>query len=368
MKKILVNATANDARGPLSLTKSFLKDLVEHEKQLESENIFITTLVSNKELLKYNSKHIEVIYDVKPKVSFLAKLSYEYRFLPALMKEKNYRAYLSLQNTAIKKGPWKQFVLIHTPLPFVKISLADLEKKNFIKYKILLRNVIARQIEHTNEIIVQTKWMKDSIRKLGFKNHITIHRPSSGNFREYCNPLTPSIEAKITNVANKNKIKLLYPTNLEKYKNNNRLISAVKRYNEKNEHNQVVLYLTLDGQDDTDINYLGKIPFESMYTLYKKMDALIFPSIVETLGLPLLEAEESGLNRIVADREYAREICKNNAYYFDPYSIGSIMQTIEQFVFEYDAKKENREDTTFPIHINDSASYYDYIKIIQNTW
>ncbi|MFT8322306.1 MAG: glycosyltransferase [Bacillus sp. (in: firmicutes)] len=365
MRKILVNATANDARGALSLTKCFLKDLNENEDQLLREDIFITVLVSNKELLSYATKQIEVIYDTKPKRNFYAKFAYEYQVLPALMKEKNYHAYLSLQNTGIKKGEWKQFVLIHTPLPFIQISMKDIEKKNFLKYKILLRSILARQLNNMNEIIVQTEWMQEAIRKMGYQKTITIHRPSSSNFSDFSNPLPQSIEAKIG--ENKQQVKLFYPTNKEKYKNNERLLAAVKRYNQRNKQHQVKLYLTIQGNDCKDITYLDKVPFESMYTLYKKMDALIFPSFAETLGLPLLEAEQCGIDRIVADREYAKEICKEDAYYFNPFSIESIVQSLEHFVLEQKAEKE---ENTAPVYsfAKKEASYFDYIKIIQKSW
>ena len=45
--------------------------------------------------------------------------------------------------------------------------------------------------------------------------------------------------------------------------------------------------------------------------LYKNADALLFPSYIETLGLPLLEAAAFGLPVLAADVDYAHEVLKD---------------------------------------------------------
>jgi len=52
---------------------------------------------------------------------------------------------------------------------------------------------------------------------------------------------------------------------------------------------------------------------------YELADVLVMPSLVETVGLPLLEAASVGLPVVAADRPYAREVCEDAAIYFDPH-------------------------------------------------
>jgi glycosyltransferase involved in cell wall biosynthesis len=48
--------------------------------------------------------------------------------------------------------------------------------------------------------------------------------------------------------------------------------------------------------------------------------------MVESLGLPLLEAQSLGLPILAADRPYARNVCRESAVYFDPLSPDSLAQ------------------------------------------
>lgn len=76
----------------------------------------------------------------------------------------------------------------------------------------------------------------------------------------------------------------------------------------------VKLYFTLSEDEvalksrDGKIEYLGRIPYERVLAMYKACDALVFPSYIETYGLPLIEAASLGIPIIAADLPYAREV------------------------------------------------------------
>jgi glycosyltransferase involved in cell wall biosynthesis len=48
------------------------------------------------------------------------------------------------------------------------------------------------------------------------------------------------------------------------------------------------------------------------------VDALFFPSLAESYGLPLVEAMVMGLPVVCADLPYAHWLCADQALYFDP--------------------------------------------------
>ncbi|MBM7573507.1 glycosyltransferase [Aquibacillus albus] len=359
--KIFVNATANDDRGPLSLTQDFLRDMVENNQYLKDKNIHLYVLVSKKELEYYNSDNLVVKYDCLPKKSFFHKYYYERVFIPEIMIKEGYDVYLSLQNTSIKKGRYKQVVLIHSPLPFENLRLGDIDYKIYFKYRVLLRNLLKLQCKSIDNIIVQTHWMKKSIEKLGFKRRIEVVRPNSRLIinKEHIN------NAWFKKIASDKNIKLIYPTNRDRYKNNRRLIKSVEEHNKKcSNSRRITLYLTIDGPDTDSIKYIGKVDYNHMYNLYKLMDALVFPSLTETLGLPLLEAEQLGLPRIVADREYARDVCKAKAYYFNPLSIQSIELSINSFISHINEEKK-QIDSYEP---SQTSSYLNYIEVIEKSF
>jgi len=56
-----------------------------------------------------------------------------------------------------------------------------------------------------------------------------------------------------------------------------------------------------------------------MDTLYLSHDILVHPSICESFGLVLLEAEAYGLGIVATDIDVARELALRNAVLVDPY-------------------------------------------------
>jgi len=79
------------------------------------------------------------------------------------------------------------------------------------------------------------------------------------------------------------------------------------------------------------ITNLGKISQEKVMDVYKQSSALIFPSAVESLGLPLLEAASIGLPILAAELDYVRDICIPSQT-FDPNSAISIARSVKRFL------------------------------------
>lgn len=73
--------------------------------------------------------------------------------------------------------------------------------------------------------------------------------------------------------------------------------------------------------DDGDLEYA-----------YRHARALVFPSVVEGFGLPLVEAMQRGLPAMVSDIPVFREICQDYAAYFDlsnPQTLADLVQRFE---------------------------------------
>ena len=66
-----------------------------------------------------------------------------------------------------------------------------------------------------------------------------------------------------------------------------------------------------------------------MIHAYQKVDGLLFLSTDESYGFPLVEAMFVGLPIVCPDLPYARTLCSDGAIYFDPYSIDSLRQAID---------------------------------------
>jgi len=76
---------------------------------------------------------------------------------------------------------------------------------------------------------------------------------------------------------------------------------------------------------------LGEISNENICYYYSQASALIFPSQVESFGLPLIEANNCGLPILAPELDYVRDVCIPHQT-FDPNSSISISRAIKRFL------------------------------------
>lgn len=80
------------------------------------------------------------------------------------------------------------------------------------------------------------------------------------------------------------------------------------------------------------IDWLGILDRPGLVSAFASADVFVFPSDVESFGLPVAEALRSGLPVTVADRPWAREICGDAALYADPRLAGDFAATVSRVV------------------------------------
>ncbi len=87
--------------------------------------------------------------------------------------------------------------------------------------------------------------------------------------------------------------------------------------------------VALDSVDS--IKNLCRIPRSDVLSYMQKSSALIFPSLAETFGLPLLEARSQGVAIIASERDFVRDVC-TPVETFDPDSPMSIAKAVKRFM------------------------------------
>ncbi len=68
------------------------------------------------------------------------------------------------------------------------------------------------------------------------------------------------------------------------------------------------------------VHCLGYLSREQLARAYGEAHLLVMPSLIETVGLPILEAMQAGVPVLAADRPYAHDIAEDAAVFFDPLS------------------------------------------------
>ncbi len=79
------------------------------------------------------------------------------------------------------------------------------------------------------------------------------------------------------------------------------------------------------------ITNIGLVAAEQMQNLYGETQALIYPSTMESLGLPLIEARRAGLPVLAAELDYVRDVLDPEQT-FDPESPISIARAVKRFL------------------------------------
>lgn len=80
-----------------------------------------------------------------------------------------------------------------------------------------------------------------------------------------------------------------------------------------------------------EVHNLGQMPHEQVIGLYRRTRALIFPSLGESFGLPLIEAQQLGVPIVASELDYVRDVCEP-VQTFDPRSVQSIARAVKRFL------------------------------------
>jgi glycosyltransferase involved in cell wall biosynthesis len=127
-----------------------------------------------------------------------------------------------------------------------------------------------------------------------------------------------------------------YPAATWPHKNHERLIKAFKKFVKKHPEFRLVLSGLSRQKSDTITNLineldlkqkvvmLGYLPYEQLPSLFKNSYALVFPSLFEGFGIPLLESMQYDIPVLCSNSTSLPEVGGRAAIYFNPTSINDI--------------------------------------------
>jgi glycosyltransferase involved in cell wall biosynthesis len=78
------------------------------------------------------------------------------------------------------------------------------------------------------------------------------------------------------------------------------------------------------------VRFLGDVPYAEILRYYKGAEALVFPSLLESFGHPLLEAMLSGTPIVASDLPASREVAGDAALFFPPRDAEALARAIER--------------------------------------
>jgi glycosyltransferase involved in cell wall biosynthesis len=150
----------------------------------------------------------------------------------------------------------------------------------------------------------------------------------------------------------------IYVADGEAHKNHRRLIEAWVRLADQGIRPS--LALTLSNRDQAlqewiaqqsqayrlAVHQLGTLPHEETLALYSHARALIFPSLGESFGLPLVEARTHGCPIVASELDFVRDVCEP-VETFDPLSSTSIARAVLRFLQRAERPIEPADSAAF---------------------
>lgn len=321
--KILVNDVAASYGGAMEVLKDFY--------------YFIATDAECKKhqwILLLNDSYFEempnicVISMPEVKKNWIYRLVFDIRTVKKIAEEYQVDYVISLQNILGFGLKQRCCVYIHQSIPFQsqkKFSFLKKTERIFAVYQYLIGFLIKQSAKKADVVAVQTHWMKKAVSQLTrcTPEKIVVVDFERDNREGQIDKRSQSTDRR----------EFFYPAFQSIYKNQMLIDQACCELERRGINDISVKLTTEDTYISKLIKPIGRISHDEVETMYHK-SVLIFPSYIETIGLPLKEAAKCGTIILAADCEYAHETLANydNAYYFDPFNATELADLMHKVI------------------------------------
>ena len=298
MKKILIYDIAAEKTGAATVLEQYY---VKYSADKLVETYIVTSVLDFHE-----NEHTHIIKLPWTKKSRLLRLYCDHFYIQKLIRKFQIDEVINLQNIAIKRLCVPQRLYLHNAIPISNVDFDFRKERSLWLFKHVISKMILKNLKYADTIIVQAEWIKTELaEKCGMPlSIIEVEK------------VTPGFEKVSNRIVSKRAI-FFYPANGCSYKNHECLIKACEQIKKSGIDNYEVIFTlnpNTDGREYQKIIKEKKIPIKLVGLLgkqqmmdYYSKSILVFPSYLETVGLPLIEAQLFDSEIIAADLPYARE-------------------------------------------------------------
>lgn len=317
--RIVVLNIAASKTGALSVLRDFYREVV-----LDPRGAEWFFIVGAAGLIEESEAHpdIHIVIRDDVKRSKVRRLRFDHFEGALFLKSFKPNVIFSMQNTlpygvdsivSPSGKRVKSFIYLHQPLGFQKVKRFSFFKKyerEIALYQYLIAPEIDDSLKRADEVIVQTRWMKEAVcEKDGLSgDRVSIVPPDMGSLDKLCKP----DQTRESNL-------FLYPAGSIIYKDHQCIVDAAEILIKKGIRDFKVVFTQKENElpwlkiPDTvrnDLDFRGMIPRNELIPLYQRA-VLLFPSYIETFGYPLAEAARLNTPVIASDTPFAREILED---------------------------------------------------------
>lgn len=334
MQTIVVSATNLFLGGPLTVGRELVAALCASNRFARGD-LRVIVFCHRRDLYADIPAHPNLEWIEKPHVrrNWLRRVFYEYLWFWLWSRRRDIDLWISLQDVTPNVRAAHRVVYCHNPAPFFKGPTRWLLDPRFEVFRLLYGFFYRVNLTKNDHAIVQQQWMRNELEERygRAKRTIIVAHPVHASD----NALTPP--SRVPGAP----LRILYPVFPRSAKNHEVLIAAMNDLRDL----PIELTLTFTGdetryarmirrmaQGQDNIRFTGFLPLADLDREYERADVLIFPSMLETWGLPLSEFRRFGKPILAANLPYAREALGGypHSVFFDPESpptLANILRT-----------------------------------------
>ena len=337
MKTIVVSAVNLRKGGTLTILRDCLQALSE---MAQGSSLHVVALVHDRRLADYPGiEYIEIPWSIR---SWVHRLWCEYVTMHGISKRiGDIDLWLSLHDTTPRVKAKKQAVYCHNSYPFFRWQWHHLWQNYRIVCFALFTKLFYRiNLQSNSHVIVQSQWFREAFVKMtGYsKQRIVVFPPENNHNDNHNHNDIINDNHNVKGCGNEQcglsgENTFLYPAYPDVHKNMECLCEAARLLEQEvgtgcfkvllttaPDANRYSQWLHQKWGDVSSIRFCGFMPKEQLFELYTHTDCLVFPSQVETWGLPISEFAVTGRPMLLADLPYAHETAAGSrrTAFFDP--------------------------------------------------
>lgn len=348
--RIAVIAHALRTAGGLVVGQGLIASMIDSAPQHEYCFI-VPEMVGYEEIC--SRAHGSITHSIPPMNAF-QRLNFDLNRIPKLIDPFGPDVVLALDSGhALRKSPWPQAIFVHEAhLFYPKRHFGPMTFENRLRHAYLELH-FKRSLSSAQVLFVQTHVVAERIRtKYFYAGEISVCGAATSTLLQTPIKSQLPMPSKFRPFASR--FKLFYPTRYYPHKNLEQIVEIFRLY--RHELSDVVVFLTIDVDQhpnvpsllrridewdlaDQVIN-LGELQHEAIGVYYRHSDGLLMPTLLETFGIPYIEAMELGLPVTTSDVDFAHELCGDAAVYFDPWDTASIKEAILRLRDDEDLRTE----------------------------
>ena len=340
MKRRVLSAGNLRKGGTLTILRPCLSFLSEWAPKAGYE---VVALVHRRELAYYPSiQYIELPWAAD---SWLKRLWCEYHTMGKISQElgEGTELWLSLHDTTPRVKALRQAVYCQTSFPFMKWRLRDFSFDPKIPLFTMLTKFAYRIGIHRNRyLVVQQRWLREGFSRMFGINEakfIVAPPPRKSSPPQQAEGQTTQGEAK--------PFTFLFASTPDVHKNFELLASASQILENKLGKGTFETIFTLSGEENkyarwlrenwggvASLRFAGFQAPTDLQALYARTDCLVFPSRVETWGLPISEFMPYDRPMLLANQPYAHETSAGagQVAYFDTDNAEALASMMERAI------------------------------------